>query len=249
MVFNITDVHQAIHDIRLNVCRVALVFLLLINALPAFAYDEARWGDDPTPFRMVPNLEDTPKTQHDPYYGPPGYRKHKPPPVETAPVPPKKKGLFGKKTPAPTAPESPKITTEMLTQVGPREYRPSPEPLLRLSRTIALPNGATLPPDVYLVAPQGLWVDAIGRLHRAPEAIALLHRGRIVATWPLSLYRNISDVSPLEQGVNPSPYTSPEERRAPYRHVQLLLSPDGQAGQLLYQVGDVQFITPPFEIR
>lgn len=223
--------------------------------LPSMAYDETTWGDDTAAYTIVPNLENTPATMADPYFGPPGYRKNRPPSAEAI-TPPKAPTLLDKvfrggkdKRTETTAKEAPQITPEMITQVGPREFPASPEPLLRLTRTLTLANGQRLKPDVYLVQPLGLLVDAVGRIHQQPYALRLVNRGYIVLELPLQLYQNVGQESPLTQMNNPDALTSPEERRAPYRAVTLLESPRGEAGQLLYQVGDLQYITPAFPLN
>jgi hypothetical protein len=227
---------------------VLMVAVLNTSSTPLYAYDEEMWGDDTAPYTIVPNLENTPKNATDPYFGPPGYRKNRPKPQE-AEAPPPKQRLLDKvlgKAPPPPPKESPQITPEMIIQVGSREFKPSPEPLLRLTRSLPLPNGNRLLPDVYLVQPLGLLVDGIGRIHQQPYAIQLLNRGQMVMELPLTLYQNLGMGSPLVQTTTPNALTSPEERRAPYRSIRLLESPRGEAGQLLYQIGDLQFITPPF---
>jgi hypothetical protein len=114
--------------------------------------------------------------------------------------------------------------------------------LLRLDTTLLTDAGASLFPGFYLVHSHGLQTTQDGSVTSLPTHLSLSYKGTICLTLPLESVK-IQQKSPIEQLSSVPDSSAPDALKAPYRRVWVLEdSPD--TVRLMYQVGDLKFITP-----
>jgi hypothetical protein len=115
------------------------------------------------------------------------------PEAQTGPV--KKKGFFRKATDRLTGKHNEKpVPEERITQVGPRDTPPAPDPLLRVPVAIVL-NGTRVAPGLYLIKSRPAEDGSEGR------ELVLWHTGRNMGT--IALRKLVGEQAPPPEPVEP----------------------------------------------
>jgi hypothetical protein len=171
-----------------------------------------------------------------PYEGPPGYNP------DRVPGPGKKLGRKSKwKIWEPEQVVKPP-PEEVVVNVGPREFPPSPEPLLRLSQRWRTEQGVLLLPGLYLLQSMALGpaATAANGSKLPPKAIQLnvKQASRVLWQVPLAL---LSDKEAPQGPVETLEPTATEHKdelnKGPYRAIKTEFSPDGERLKLRYLLG------------